>query len=68
MQTRIISGLAGITLGLVSGTYLGPNWGLSGTTQYLAFGVSGLVLGIAVSVLIDVFSGNTGASTPGSSE
>jgi hypothetical protein len=65
MQTRIIASLAGIALGLLSGTYLGPGWGISGTTNYIVFGVSGLLLGNVVSLLIDVFSGNTGASTPG---
>ena len=65
MQTRIIGALAGTVLGLLSGSYLGSNWNLSETTSYLIFGVSGLVLGAAVSILIDVFSGNTGASAPG---
>jgi hypothetical protein len=65
MQTRIIASLAGTALGLLAGTFLGTHWGMTDTVRYAAFGVSGLALGNVVSLLIDVFSGNTGAPTAG---
>ena len=68
MQTRIIASLIGIALGLVAATYIETDLGLSGTPRYAAFAISGLVLGIVVSILIDVFSGNTGASPTGPGE
>jgi hypothetical protein len=62
MRTRIIASLAGTSIGLLAGTYIGADLGFSGTIQYVAFGVAGLLLGNAVSLLVDVFSGNTGAA------
>ena len=62
MQTRIIASLAGTALGLLTGSYMASDFGLSGTTGYVVFGIAGLALGNVVSVLVDVFSGSAEAS------
>lgn len=68
MRTRIISSFLGSAIGLVAGTYIGPNLGFEGITQYIVFGLSGLALGNVVSLLIDVFSGDFGSPNVGSTK
>ncbi|MEQ1885582.1 MAG: hypothetical protein ABL967_11010 [Bryobacteraceae bacterium] len=62
MQTRIIASLAGTAVGLITGSYMSSDLGLSENTGYFIFGIAGLVLGNVISVLIDVFSGSAAAS------
>jgi hypothetical protein len=65
MQTRIIASLAGTALGLLTGSYMAKDLGLSETTGYVIFGIAGLALGNVISLLVDVFSGSAQASHSG---
>jgi hypothetical protein len=63
MRKRVIGGLVGSVLGLFAGILIRADLGMSPTVQRIGFTCIGLILGVIVTLLNDVFSGNTGFSS-----
>ena len=64
MQKRIMVCLAGGVVGMAAASRLGDSWGMSPVTAFVGFVALGLGFGYIISVVLDVFSGNVGNTTP----